>query len=207
MTRRVVVLPDATVVAVATADRVVAAARNAIRRRGVCRMVLSGGSTPLLTYPLLLASPRVALVDWSLVEFFWADERAVPPSHRDSNYNAALALFLSDLPSVRLSAIHRMEAERPDLELAATEYEASIAESFGVPAGGAPPAFDLAWLGMGRDGHTASLFPGSAALAEARRWVVASDTGGPAGLRMTLTYPILNAAREAVFQVCGADKR
>lgn len=207
MTQRVVVLPDAAAVAAAVADRVVSAARNAIRRRGVCRLALSGGSTPLLAYPLLLTSPRVDAVDWSRVEFFWADERAVPPSHVDSNYNAAIGLFLSDLPGVRLSAIHRMQAERADLDVAAAEYQAEIAVHFGVPVGGPPPALDLAWLGMGRDGHTASLFPASPALGERRRWVAANSTGGPAGWRMTLTFPILNAAREAVFQVCGADKR
>jgi len=208
VTRRVVVLPDPAAVAAATADRVVATVRNAIRRRGVCRLVLSGGATPLLAYPLLLAPPRVDAVDWSSVEFFWADERAVPPTYLDSNYNAALGVFLSDLPGVRLSAVHRMEAERGDLDAAAADYQAEIARAFGLRgADAAIPAFDLAWLGMGRDGHTASLFPGSAALGERRRWAVANWTGGAAGWRMTLTYPILNAAREVLFQVCGPDKR
>ena len=207
MSRRLVVLPTPAAVAEATADRVVAAARNAIRRRGVFRVALSGGTTPLLVYPLLLAAPRLAAVDWSLAEFFWADERAVPPTHRESNYNAALAVFLSDLPGVRLSAVHRMPAERLDLDAAARDYQAEIARAFGIPAGATtPPVFDLIWLGMGRDGHTASLFPGSAALAERRRWVVGNWAPGPAMWRMTLTYPVLNAAREALFQVCGPEK-
>ena len=208
MTRRVVMLRDADAVAEATADRVIAAVRNAVRRRGTCRLVLSGGATPLLTYPLLLSSPRVEAVDWSRVEFFWADERAVPPTHRDSNYNAALGVFLSDLPGVRFSAVHRMQAERGDLDAAAADYQAQITDSFGLARGDPRvPAFDLVWLGMGRDGHTASLFPGSPALAERHRWVVGNWTAGPAGWRMTLTYPILNAAREVIFQVSGSDKR
>jgi len=207
LTREVLVLADEEAVAAVTADRLVAAARNAIRRRGVFRIALSGGTTPLLVYPLLLAKPRVMAVDWSLVQFFWADERAVPPTDRDSNYNAALGVFLSDLPGVRLSAVHRMEAERADLDTAARDYQAEMAEAFGIAADGAnPPVFDLVWLGLGRDGHTASLFPGSAALAERRRWVVGNWAPGPASWRMTLTYPVLNAARTAIFQACGPGK-
>jgi len=207
VSRRFVVLADAAAVAEATADRIVAAGRNAQRRRGVFCLALSGGSTPLQVYPLLLASPRVHAVDWSRVEFFWADERAVPPTDLESNYNAALGVFLSELPGARLSAIHRMKAERPDLAAAASEYEMELAAVFGLPPGSAaPPVFDLVWLGMGRDGHTASLFPDSAALAEDRRWAVANWAPGPDRWRMTLTYPVLNAAREALFQVCGPGK-
>lgn len=207
MTRRIVVLPDAAAVAAATADRVVAAARNAVRRRGIFRLVLSGGATPRPAYSLLRAPPRVEAVDWSRVEFFWADERAVPPDDHDSNYGAAVAGLLSRLPGVRPEAIHRMQAERAGLDKAAADYQAKIAGAFGLrPSHATPPAFDLVWLGMGRDGHTASLFPGSAALAERRRWVVGNWAPGPACWRMTLTYPILNAAREVIFQVCGPGK-
>ena len=207
MTREILVLADEAAVAAETADRLVAAARNAIRRRGVFRIALSGGTTPLLVYPLLLTAPRVDAVDWSLVEWFWADERAVPPTDLDSNYNAALGVFLSDLPGVRLSAVHRMEAERTDLDAAARDYQVEIAQAFGIPANGATlPVFDVVWLGLGRDGHTASLFPGSEALAERRRWVVGNWAPGPAGWRMTLTYPVLNASRQAIFQACGPGK-
>jgi len=202
-----VILANPSAVAAATADRVVAAARNAIRRRGVFRIALSGGTTPLLAYPLLLAAPRVDAVDWSLVEFFWADERAVAPADRDSNYNAALGLFLSDLPGARLSAVHRMQADRPDLDDAARDYQVEMAGVFGIRGDGpAVPVFDLVWLGMGRDGHTASLFPGSTALAERSRWVIGTSTPAPVTWRMTLTYPVLNAARLALFQVCGTEK-
>lgn len=201
------VLADSAAVAAATADRVVAAARNAILRRGVFRIALSGGATPRPAYPLLVAPPRVDAVDWSRVEFFWGDERPVPPDHPDSNFRAAHGGLLSRLPGLRPEAIHRMPAERPDLDAAARDYQAEMARAFGIPADGTTvPVFDLVWLGMGRDGHTASLFPGSAALAETRRWVVGNWVPGPASWRMTLTYPILNAAREALFQVCGPGK-
>ena len=207
MTRRIVVLPDPAAVATAAADRIVAAGRNAIRRRGVFRFALSGGATPLSIYPLLLAPPRVDAVDWSRVEFFWGDERPVTPDHPDSNCGVARRALLDHLPAVRAEAVHRMPAERQDLDAAARDYQEEIARAFGLPASGPRrPVFDLIWLGMGRDGHTASLFPDSTALAERRRWVVAAWAPGPASWRMTLTFPILNAAREALFVVWGADK-
>lgn len=207
MTRRVVVLPDPAAVAVSAADRIVAAARNAIRRRGVFRIALSGGSTPLAVHPLLLARPRVDAVDWSRVAFFWGDERTVPPDHPDSNFGTAKRALLDRLPGVQPGDVHRMPAEREDLDAAAQDYQDELARAFAVaPDSKRPPAFDLVWLGMGRDGHTASLFPESTALAERRRWVVATWAPGPACWRMTLTFPILNAAREALFVACGPDK-
>jgi 6-phosphogluconolactonase len=103
--------------------------------------------------------------------------------------------------------MHRMPADEPDRDRAAEGYQASIARAFGIgPEAARPPAFDLIWLGMGSDGHTASLFPGSTALAERRRWVVASWAPAPAAWRMTLTLPIINAARSVLFVVSGADK-
>jgi 6-phosphogluconolactonase len=207
VTRRVVVLPEPGAVAATAADRVVAAARNAIRRRGVFRIALSGGSTPLRVYRLLVRPPRVDAVDWSRVEFFWGDERNVAPEHRDSNYGLAKRALLDRLPGVRPHAVHRMPAERKDLDAAARSYQVEIAAAFGIsPAARRPPALDLVWLGMGRDAHTASLFPGSTALGERRRWVVANWAPGPAAWRMTLTYSMLNAAREALFVAWGPDK-
>jgi 6-phosphogluconolactonase len=207
VTRRVVVLPEPGAVAGAAADRVVAAARNAIRRRGVFRIALSGGSTPLRVYRLLVRPPRVDAVDWSRVEFFWGDERNVPPDHLDSNYGLAKRTLLDRLPGVRPGAVHRMQTERQDLDAAARSYQDEIAAAFGISAAARrPPALDLVWLGMGRDAHTASLFPGCTALAERRRWVVATWAPSPAAWRITLTYPMLNAAREALFVAWGPDK-
>jgi len=206
VTRRFVVLPDTDAVAVAAADRFVALAANAVRRRGAFRVAISGGFTPRAAYALLAATPRATAVDWSRVELFWVDERTVPPDHPDSNFGAARGGGLARMEGLRDGAVHRMRAEAPDLDAAAHAYQAEIATVFGIPADAPPPPFDLVWLGMGHDGHTASLFPGSPALAELRRWVVGAWAPGPASWRMTLTFPVLNAAREAVFTVCGPDK-
>jgi 6-phosphogluconolactonase len=204
---RFVVLPTPAAVAEAAADRIVAAARNAIRRRGRFRIALSGGSTPRPVYALLAAPPRVTAVDWTRVEFFWGDERCVPPDHPESNFGVARQLLLDRLPGVRQDATHRMPADAPDRDAAARGYQLEIARAFGVaPDAPRPPAFDLVWLGMGRDGHTASLFAGSTALEERRRWVVTTWAPAPAAWRMTFTLPLINAARSVLFMVCGPDK-
>jgi len=199
------VLPDASSVAVAAADRFIAVARRSIDERGGFRVALSGGSTPKRVYPLLVAEPRVGAVDWSRVDFFWGDERAVPPDHPESNFGVAYQMLVAALPNVRPDAIHRMPAEVPDLDAAALAYEAELRLAFEV-RGDDPPAFDLIWLGMGPDGHTASLFPGSAALDVTDRWVVANWAPAPQAWRMTLTFPVLDVAREVLFVVTGADK-
>ena len=205
MSRRYLVLPDVPSVAAATADRLIAAGRNAIRRRGRFTLALSGGSTPLAVCPLLVVPPRVRQLDWTRVEFFFGDERAVPPDHPDSNYGSERAALLDYLPGVRAHQVHRMLGEASDLDAAARAYESELRAAFGI-SGHRPPSFDLIWLGMGPDGHTASLFPGSAALHEKDRWVVANWAPAPAAWRLTLTFPVLSAAREAMFVVTGADK-
>lgn len=209
MSRRFVILPTPAEVAIAAADRIVTVARNAIRRRGRFHVALSGGSTPRLVYPLLASPPRAAAVDWSRVEFFWGDERAVPPDHPESNFGVARQLLLDQLPGIRPGAIHRMPADAADRDAAARRYEAELARSFGTAAGAGTPAFDLIWLGMGSDGHTASLFPASSALAERHRWVVATSAPASAVVagRMSLTLPVINAARAVLFVVTGSDKR
>lgn len=203
MSRRFEVLPDVEAVATATADRLVAAGRNAIRRRGRFVVALSGGSTPLTVCPLLVVPPRVRMLDWSKVEFFFGDERAVPPDDPESNYNTARLALLDYLPRVKMEQVHRMPCDLDDLEAGAHLYERELRRVIG---GDGIPVFDLIWLGMGPDGHTASLFPGSAGLAERERLVVAHYAPGPDAWRMTLTFPILNAAREAMFVVTGAEK-
>ena len=199
------VLRDPATVAEATADRFVASAQAAIDERGVFRVALSGGSTPRQVYPLLLEPGRRDAVAWDAVEFFWGDERAVPPDHPDSNFGSAYGMLISQLPNVRPDHIHRMPAEAPDLDAAALTYESELRLSFGA-RGDEPPAFDLIWLGMGPDGHTASLFPGSTGLEERRRWVIANFAPSQDAWRMTLTFPVLNAGREVLFVATGADK-
>lgn len=202
---RFTVLPNAAAVAVAAADRFVAAARRAIEDRGVFRVALSGGGTPKQVYPLLLEPSRRGTVDWGRVEFFWGDERCVPPDHPESNFGVAYGMLISQLPDVAPRHVHRMPAEAPNLDAAAMSYESELRLAFGA-RGSAPPAFDLIWLGMGPDGHTASLFPGTAAVDEVERWVVANEVPQQDTWRMTVTYPVLLAGREVLFVVTGADK-
>ena len=199
------VLRDAAEVAEVAADRFVSTALSSIEERGIFRVALSGGSTPKRVYPLLLEPARRDAVDWSAVEFFWGDERAVPPDHPDSNFGVAYGMLISQLPNVRPDRVHRMPAEAPDLDAAALSYESELRLAFGT-RGDKPPAFDLIWLGMGPDGHTASLFPGSTGLEERHRWVIANFAPSQNAWRMTLTFPVLKAGRDVVFVVTGADK-
>lgn len=202
---RTTVLADPEAVAVATADRFVRDARAAISKRGAFRVALSGGSTPKAVYPLLLEPARRDVIDWSAVEFFWGDERAVPPDHPESNFGVAYQMLIAQLPDVRPERIHRMPAEAPDIDAAALSYESEIRLAFDA-RGSTPPPFDLIWLGMGPDGHNASLFPGTLALEEDERWVVANWVPKLDAWRMTLTFPVLNAGRDVIFAVTGADK-
>jgi 6-phosphogluconolactonase len=162
-------------------------------------VALSGGSTPKRLFAELVAMGRDAL-PWDRVELWWGDERCVPPDHPDSNYGMTKRALIDPLG---LSRVHRIEGER-DPDAAAASYEHELA------ALGTPPVFDLVWLGMGPDGHTASLFPGSPALAEQQRFCVANRIDSPLthgkATRITLTYPALNAARLVRFLVAGADK-
>lgn len=179
--------------------------RAAITARGCFVVALSGGSTPRAIYRVLVAPPLRDQIDWSKIEFFWGDERPVPPDHSDSNFGMARAELLEKVAPPK-ERIHRMEAERTDRDAAAREYEGEIARVFGVRPDGTPPAFDLILLGMGPDGHTASLFPGTTALHERARWVVPNWVEKFHAERVTFTAPIINRAREIRFLVAGADK-
>jgi len=161
-------------------------------------VALSGGSTPKRLYELLAAPPRRERVRWDAVELFFGDERSVPPDHPDSNYGMAKRALL-DRVTVRA---HRMPAEMDD----ADGYARLLAERIAKRRDGFP-VFDLVLLGIGEDGHTASLFPGTAALAERTRWVVMNDVPQLHTRRMTLTYPVLNAADRVWMLIAGAGKR
>ena len=205
MTREFVVLPDANAVAAETADRLIAAGQAAIDDHGTFYLVLTGGSTPQLVCPLLVVPPRVLQLDWTKVEFFFGDERAVPARHPDSNYNTAREALLDYLPRVGPGQVHRMIGEAADLDAAARAYQALINRI--VPKGASGlPAFDLVWLGMGPDGHTASLFPGTEALHETERWVVPNWVPQLDAWRLTLTFPVLNAARQVNVVAAGEEK-
>lgn len=198
---------DAEAVSRAAADEVQRLAVAAIAARGRFTLALSGGTTPRRLYELLAAEPWRTAIDWERVEIFFGDERAVPPDDAASNYRMAREAMLAPL-GLAPSRVHRMEAERPNLDAAALAYEATLARVFGIAlgVGAAPPCLDLVLLGLGPDGHTASLFPHTAALREARRWCVPNWVPQQGSNRMTLTYPVLNQAREVVFLVAGREK-
>jgi 6-phosphogluconolactonase len=199
------VFPDPEAISGAAAEEFARAAAEAIAARGRFTVALSGGSTPQRLYQDLAGPSFRDRIDWSKVEVFWGDERCVPPDHKDSNYRMANQALLSRVP-LPAAQVHRMEAERADRAAAAGDYQAVIANTFDLPADGEPPAFDLILLGMGPDGHTASLFPETAALGETQRWVVVNYVPKFATDRLTFTYPILNRGREVLFLVAGADK-
>ena len=184
------------------AEQFVRLTTEAIEARGRCAVALSGGSTPKNVYQLLGAPAFRTRVRWGDIHFFWGDERHVPPDHPDSNYRMAVEAMLSKVP-VPPANVHRVRSELPDAERVAREYGETIRACV---AGERLPRFDVIHLGIGTDGHTASLFPGSAALGERERLCVANWVEKFAGYRITLTLPILNAARAAIFIVTGAAK-
>jgi 6-phosphogluconolactonase len=178
-------------------------AAAAVQRTGTFFVALSGGSTPELMYQQLAGTGLRERVPWAQVEYFWSDERCVQPQHPDSNYGLAERTLLSKVPVSR-ERVHRMRGEI-EPERAAAEYEQELRQAFRVAA---PvfPRFDLLLLGMGDDGHTASLFPGSPALDEATRTVAANYVKKFNAHRLTLTFPAINAARNVVMLVSGEKK-
>lgn len=196
---------DDRAVAQAAAEHVVRAAAESMAARGRFTFVLAGGSTPRQTYEVLSQPEYSQQIDWSKTDFFWGDERPVPPDHEDSNYRMAYRALLSQVvPDPQKT--RRLKGELEDLNAAATEYENEIAHAFRVATVDAPPSFDLVLLGMGTDGHTASLFPHTDALNESSRWVVANSVPQLETRRLTMTAPLLNRARAILFLVTGAAK-
>lgn len=197
------IYPSPSELANAAADEVIRRVCAGVEARGRFALVLSGGSTPLALYRRLAERANDPTVPWGAVEWFWGDERPVPPDHPESNFGAAWEALLSKLP-IPNARLHRIEGELAP-EPAAVRYEAEIRRVFALgPA--ERPRFDLVLLGLGTDGHTASLFPGSPALAETERLVVANRVEKLDSHRITLTYPALNAARTVLFLVAGAEK-
>ena len=210
----VVVHPDADALARASAEDFVALAGEAVRARGVFHVALSGGSTPKKTFDLLAARGRAAL-PWDQITLWWGDERTVPPTHSDSNYGMAKQHLIDPL-KLDPARVHRMVGEGGDYAAHAANadaYQRAITSALGTP-----PVFDLVMLGMGPDGHTASLFPDTPAVKTAvagtpalsDHWVVANqlaETNLPGKtVRITLTAKAINAARHVRFAIGGADK-
>lgn len=202
------VFPDTGALADAAADHVAACAEDALRERGRFLLVLAGGTTPSGVYRRL-GSLQPARIDWGHVHLFWGDERCVPPDDPRSNYAMVVRSLLSAV-SVPVGHVHRIRGEAaPDQ--AAAAYDRDLAQFFGVPAPsglGHAPAFDMALLGIGEDGHTASLFPDSPAL-DATGWAVATRAPVSADVRdrVSLTLPALDASRECLILAAGEEKR
>jgi 6-phosphogluconolactonase len=190
----------------AAADHVARAAETAVADRGRSAIALSGGSTPRRLYELLAREPYASRIDWERTHFFWGDERAVSPGSPDSNYRMALETLLGRVP-VPVGNVHRIRGEEP-AELAAALYEETLRGFFGSASPDSSPgtAFDVALLGMGADGHVASIFPGTPAVHEKIRWVVANRSPEPPSLRITLTPVLFNASANALFLVAGREK-
>lgn len=185
----------------------VQAALAAVRQSGRFTVALAGGSTPLALYRLLARRGHLVPpgpLPWGQIHLFWGDERHLPPDHADSNYGAVKAALL-DAVAIPLANLHRIQGELADARAAAELYEREIRDFFELGPEGWP-RFDLVLLGLGADGHTASLFPHTAALAEQERIAVANWVETLGASRITLTLPAINAAARVLFLVSGADK-
>lgn len=192
--------PDAEEASREAVARMLRGIREALRDRGEATIALSGGSSPIAAYELLAKEA----LEWSKIHVYWVDERAVPPDHARSNYAAAKKALL-DPAKIPAANIHRMEGEAKDLEAAAAAYDATLRETVKHKIGGVP-ALDLVVLGIGDDGHTASLFPGEPTVHVTDRLAAAVPARGERETRLTLTGPVLENARATVVIVLGKGK-
>ena len=203
--------PSLSELSLAAAEFIAELAEARIRERGIFTFVLSGGTTPRLLYEELAKEPYASRVDWQHTHLFWGDERCVPSDSPDSNYSLALQTLISKV-DVPPSNIHRIPATTSSPKAVAAEYETILREFFQASAARdlstSFPSFDLVLLGMGADGHTASLFPGDAALEERASWVVAVEgsSASPPVWRITLTFPVINEAKCVLFLVSASNK-
>lgn len=199
----VVVLPHIEAVIIETARRWVEIAQDAVAKRGAFRIALAGGSTPRPLYMLMASDPWCEQVPWDRTYVFWGDERRVPPSHPDSNYRMAHEALLQYVPIPR-EHIFRMDGEEL-ASAAARDYTATLQHHFELGRN-EWPRFDLILLGLGADGHTASIFPGTRAVSDRSNMVIVYDVPKLGAERMTLTLPVINNARHVMFLVTGEDK-
>jgi 6-phosphogluconolactonase len=200
----VLVCPDAPEVARTAARRFVDWAWQAIARDGRFQVALSGGTTPREMYRLLATQEFRTQIDWPRVHVFWSDERAVPPDHADSNYGLARRELLLHVP-IPTGNVHRMQAEIAPIGRAAHQYETILRNSLELDDRGFP-VFHLVILGMGSEGDVASLSASARLLRETTRWVSTPNVDEQGTRRMTLTLPVIEAARRILFLVTGAQK-
>jgi len=199
------VWPNADGVARASARKVAERIQQAVATRGVARMAISGGSTPQATFKLLAdpTQPFLATIPWDKLQLYWVDERCVPPDHPESNYGVCRELLLSKVP-IPAGNVHRMEGEL-NPEEAASRYESVLRNTMKLE-GAESPAFDMIGMGMGDDGHTASLFPHTDGLNEIGRLAIANHVPQKDTWRISLTWPVINQGVEVVFEITGANK-
>ena len=203
--REVRILRDGAAIAKRAADLFVEAAAAAVAEKGSFRVALAGGSTPKTLYGLLVDDPALrAQVPWDKMHLFFGDERHVPPDHPDSNFRMATEAMISKSP-LEPEQVTRIKSEYADAEQAAKEYEQEIRTHFKL-TGAQFPRFDLMLLGMGNEGHTLSLFPGTKALRDNGRLVMRNWIGKLYTDRVTTTAPVANHAALVIFMVAGADK-
>jgi len=203
--REIRILPDGAAIARRAAQEFVQAAAAAVRAKGSFDVSLAGGSTPKALYSLLVNDPTLrSQVPWDKLHLFFGDERHVPPDHPDSNFRMATEAMISKSP-LKPAQVTRIKAEYPDAEKAALEYEKALREYFKLKDA-EYPRFDLLLVGMGNEGHTLSLFPGTKALHPDGRIVVSNWIGKLYTERITLTAPAANNSAEIIFMVTGADK-
>ncbi len=192
--------PNTAALVHAAAGRIVSVLEQALQTKETATLVLTGGKTPEPAYRFLGTPPLSSRIDWNRVQFFWGDERCVPPEDPKSNFGMAWNAFISKL-GVPSNHIHRMIGELENVDEAASLYESAIRE---VMPGPEVPSFDLVLLGMGEDGHVASLFPGTQW--DEERLVVANHVPATGARRISMTPRILNQAQAILFLVAGASK-
>ncbi|MBS1805291.1 MAG: 6-phosphogluconolactonase [Acidobacteria bacterium] len=197
--------PDSSALARRAAEQFVAVAEQAAAKRGRARIAISGGSTPKAAFQLLAdpGQPFFKKMPWDKLDLYWVDERTVPPDNSESNYHMTREAMLDRVP-LKPEQIHRMEGEL-EPEVAASRYESQLRNTFRLE-GAETPRFDLVQLGMGDDGHTASLFPHTAAIHEMGRLVTANQVPQKDTWRITLTWPVINQASSVFFLIGGANK-
>jgi 6-phosphogluconolactonase len=200
------VYPTTEALAAAAAFDLTRLAQRSVVARGLFTLALAGGSTPRALYSLLANDPAYRNFPWDKTHLFFGDERHVPPNHPDSNYLMVKSTLLAT-GMVPEANVHRVHGELPDADQAAADYDVELHTFFnaGLRLDGFP-RFDVILLGMGPDGHTASLFPGSKGLSEKERWVIANPVEQFKRHRITFTFPVLNAARVVYLLVAGPDK-
>ena len=202
--RQVIVEPHADVATEVVARVFTTILCDAVARRGECFMALAGGTTPHALYQRLAGEPAIAELPWSDVHVFFGDERDVPQDDIESNYAMAQRTLLDHVP-IQPGCIHPMPADTEDIDAAARQAEQTLRDTVTAETDGVP-RFDLILLGMGGDGHTASLFPGTEVLGETKRLIVGYHVAVLGRNRMTFTLPLINAARNVILLVTGSDK-